>query len=63
MLGVLAAITMSIGMGLTISLAGIFSIAINKKFGGLLGNKGYLLEMFGALIIFCLGLFLLQPYL
>ncbi|MEA3371724.1 MAG: high frequency lysogenization protein HflD [Campylobacterota bacterium] len=58
-LGVLAAIAMSIGMGLTISLAGIFSIALNKKAGGLLNEKSYLLEMIGGLLIFSLGVFLL----
>ncbi|MBL0687172.1 MAG: hypothetical protein JJV95_01715 [Sulfurospirillum sp.] len=62
-LGVSAAIAMSIGMGFTISLAGIFSISLNKRFGGLLGSKAYLLKVFGALIIFSLGLFLLLPYL
>lgn len=58
LLGVLAAISMSIGMGLTISLAGIFSIAINKKAGGFLKEKTYILEIFGAILILCLGLFL-----
>jgi len=57
-LGILAALTMSIGMGLTISLAGILSIAINKKSNGLLNSKAYLLEMIGALLVFSLGLFL-----
>ena len=58
-LGILAAIAMSIGMGLTISLAGIFSIALNKKAGGLLNKNAYLLEMTGGLLVFTLGLFLL----
>jgi len=58
LLGVLAAVSMSIGMGLTISLAGIFSIALNRKAGGFLNEKTYLLEMFGAILILCLGLFL-----
>ena len=57
-LGVLAAIAMSIGMGLTISLAGIFSIALNKRAGGLLNEKAYILEMIGGLLVLSLGLFL-----
>ncbi len=58
-LGVLAAVAMSIGMGLTISLAGIFSIALNKKAGGFLEEKSYILEMIGGLLVLFLGLFLL----
>ena len=58
-LGVMAAIAMSVGMGLTISLAGIFSIALNKKVSGFLEGKTYVLEMFGAMLVFMLGLFLL----
>ncbi len=57
-LGVLAAIFMSIGMGLTISLAGIFSIALNKKSNNFLTSKGYILEIIGALLVFSLGMFL-----
>ncbi len=58
-LGILAAISMSIGMGLTISLAGIFSIAINKKAGGFLDGKTYILEMIGGSLVALLGTFLL----
>ncbi len=58
-LGVAAAIAMSIGMGLTISLAGIFSIAINKKVTTKLEKKTYLLEMMGGVLIVLLGSFLL----
>ena len=58
-LGILAAIAMSIGMGLTISLAGIFSIALNKRAGGFLNEKTYILEMIGGLLVFSLGVFLL----
>lgn len=58
-LGILSAIAMSIGMGLTISLAGIFSIALNKKAGGVINKKGYILEIFGGLLVLLLGLFLL----
>lgn len=54
-LGILSALAMSVGMGLTISLAGIFSIALNKKTGKFLDNKGYILEMLGALLVFILG--------
>ena len=57
-LGILAAIAMSVGMGLTISLAGILSIAINKKTSGKLREKRYILEIIGALFVFSLGLFL-----
>jgi len=57
-LGVFAAIAMSIGMGFTISLAGIFSIALNKKTGNLLNDKAYILEMLGGLLILLLGVFL-----
>jgi len=57
-LGVLAAITMSIGMGLTISVAGILSILLNKKTSSLLDSKGYILEIIGGVLILVLGLFL-----
>jgi len=57
-LGILAAITMSIGMGLTISLAGILSILLNKKASNFLDNKGYILEILGGVLILILGLFL-----
>ena len=59
LLGILSAVAMSIGMGLTISIAGILSIALNKKSGNFLSDKGYILEIFGALLILTLGLFLL----
>jgi len=58
-LGIMSAIAMSIGMGLTISLAGIFSIAINKKSTTLLDKKTYILEMIGGFLILLLGSFLL----
>ncbi len=57
-LGILAAIAMSIGMGLTISLAGIFSIALSKKADGFLREKGYILEILGGSLVLLLGLFL-----
>jgi len=58
LLGILAAITMSIGMGLTISVAGILSILFNKKAGNFLDSKGYILEIIGGLLILTLGIFL-----
>lgn len=57
-LGILSAIAMSIGMGLTISLAGIFSIAMNKKAGNVLDKKTYILEMIGGFLVLLLGLLL-----
>ncbi len=58
-LGIFAALAMSIGMGLTISLAGILSIALNKKTGSFLQEKSYILEMLGGLLVSILGVFLL----
>lgn len=58
-LGIFSAIAMSIGMGLTISIAGIFAIALNKKASGFLGEKSYLLKIIGAILILILGTFLL----
>jgi ABC-type nickel/cobalt efflux system permease component RcnA len=49
---------MSIGMGFTISMAGILSIAFNKKANGFLNKNGYILEMFGAFLVLILGIFL-----
>ncbi len=59
-LGVLAAIAMSIGMGFTISLAGILTSYASSKGGNFLKTKGYLLEIFGAIFIILLGIFLLS---
>jgi ABC-type nickel/cobalt efflux system permease component RcnA len=56
LLGVLAAITMSIGMGLTISVAGIASIALNKRFN--FNARAYILEIVGGVLILALGIFL-----
>jgi len=58
-LGLVSAIAMSIGMGLTISLAGILSISINKKGYNSLNEKGYILEIFGGILVVLLGTFLL----
>lgn len=57
-LGVLAAIAMSIGMGLTISVAGILSIALGRKTNGLLNEKTYILEMIGGFLVLSLGIIL-----
>jgi len=61
-LGILSAIAMSIGMGLTISLAGIFSIAMNKKAGDTLNKKAYILEMLGGFLVLTLGIFLFLSF-
>lgn len=57
-LGVLSAIVMSLGMGFTISLAGILTSYASSKSGNFLKTKGYLLEMLGAIFIILLGVFL-----
>lgn len=62
LLGILAAIFMSIGMGLTISLAGILSIGLSNKGGNFLNNKGYILQMLSGVLILLLGVFLLQGF-
>jgi len=59
LLGVLAAISMSIGMGFTISLVGILSITMNKKTNNFLENKSFILEIFGGILILLLGILLL----
>jgi nickel/cobalt transporter (NicO) family protein len=58
-LGVLSALVMSIGMGLTISLAGIASVTMRNKGSKLFGNYGWLLQLFSALLIIVLGALLL----
>jgi len=58
LLGVLAAITMSIGMGFTISIVGILSITLNKKTNNLFESKSFILEIIGGFLIFCLGVIL-----
>jgi len=57
-LAILSAISMSIGMGLTISVAGILSIAFNKKAGSFMDGKTYILEMIGGSLVLLLGTFL-----
>jgi nickel/cobalt transporter (NicO) family protein len=59
LLGILATITMSIGMGLTISLAGIISIVAKNKVSSFLNSKGYILEICGGILVSSLGIFLL----
>lgn len=59
-LGIFAAITMSIGMGLTISVVGILSILFNKKTNTFLQNKGFILEIIGGFLILGLGITLLS---
>lgn len=58
LLGVLAAISMSIGMGFTISLVGVLSITLNKKTNNFLENKSFILEIFGGILILLLGIIL-----
>ena len=60
LLGVLAAIAMSIGMGFTISIVGILSILFNKKTNSFLENKSFILEIVGGILIFGLGVILLS---
>lgn len=57
--GILSSIAMSIGMGLTISLAGIFSIALNKKAETMLNSYGFILQILGAFLVLSLGIILL----
>jgi nickel/cobalt exporter len=56
--GIATALVMSIGMGLTISLAGIVSVGLRKRGGGLLGRYGYLLEFAAAGLVIALWAFL-----
>lgn len=58
-LAILSAITMSLGMGFTISVIGILSILFAKKTSKFVTTKGYLLEIFSGVLILILGSFLL----
>lgn len=58
-LAVLAAIAMSIGMGLTISIVGILSVLFSNKTEKFVNTKGYVLEAFSGILIITLGLLLL----
>jgi len=60
MLGVLAAITMSIGMGLTISVVGILTVLFSKKTEKFVNKKRYILEILSGILIVILGVFLLS---
>jgi len=57
-LGVLSAVSMSIGMGFTISLAGILGILFQKQTINFTKKAGYILQIFSGIIIICLGLIL-----
>lgn len=59
MLGVVSALVMSVGMGLTISLAGVASVALNNKGKPFLGGYGWLLQLASALLVIALGTLLL----
>jgi ABC-type nickel/cobalt efflux system permease component RcnA len=57
-LGILSAIAMSIGMGLTISVVGILGILFNKQTNNFSSKVGYVLQMMSGVIIILLGVFL-----
>ena len=57
-LGILAAIAMSIGMGLTISIVGILSVLFANKTSNFVNKKAYILEAVSGLLIVLLGVFL-----
>ena len=56
--GIATALVMSIGMGLTISLAGIVSVGVQKRGGTFLGKHGYWLQFAAAGLVILLGIFL-----
>ena len=58
-LGVVSALVMSIGMGLTISLAGVASVAVQNKGKRFMGGYGWLLQLASALLVIALGALLL----
>ena len=57
-LGVMSAVVMSIGMGLTISLAGVLSVLISKQADSKIAKYSYILQYFGALLVLGLGVML-----
>jgi ABC-type nickel/cobalt efflux system permease component RcnA len=57
-LGILAAIAMSIGMGLTISIVGILSVLFANKTDKFVNSKGYILEAISGVFIVILGIFM-----
>jgi ABC-type nickel/cobalt efflux system permease component RcnA len=59
MLGIFAAITMSIGMGVTISIVGILSVLFANKTNNFVYSKGYILQIVSGVLIILLGIFLL----
>ena len=59
-LGIFAAIFMSIGMGFTISIAGILGILFSKQTTKFTKKIGYLLQMLSGIVIIALGVFLYQ---
>jgi len=58
LLGIFAAVSMSLGMGLTISVVGILAIIINQKSKNMLKNKSFILELLGGVLILGLGIIL-----
>lgn len=58
-LGVISALVMSIGMGLTISLAGIASVKMRSKGDSFFGKYSWILQLISALLIIFLGSLLL----
>ena len=57
-LGILAAVAMSIGMGLTISIVGILSVLFANKTSNFVNKKAYILEAVSGILIVILGVFL-----
>ena len=57
-LGIMAAVAMSIGMGLTISVVGILSVLFANKTSNFVNRKAYILEVISGLLIIVLGIFL-----
>ncbi len=57
-LGIMAAIAMSIGMGLTISIVGILSVLFSKQTSKFVNKKAYILEAVSGILIVILGIFL-----
>jgi ABC-type nickel/cobalt efflux system permease component RcnA len=57
-LGILAALAMSIGMGLTISIVGILSVLFANRTSTFVNKKAYILEAVSGVLIVLLGSFL-----
>lgn len=58
LLALLAALAMSVGMGITVSVVGILSVLFSKKTERFF-KRAYLLEIVGGVLILLLGLFLI----